>query len=76
MDIKNRKDNYEKISKLWLCRYDTRRNFSKEKDEADDLIQQKERITANEKKIADKASGNQKLKDLGLTDDEIAALVS
>jgi hypothetical protein len=48
----------------------------KEKDEADDLIQQKERITANEKKIADKASGNQKLKDLGLTDDEIAALVS
>jgi len=48
----------------------------KEKDEADDLIQQKERITADEKKIADKASGNQKLKDLGLTDDEIAALVS
>jgi|ETNmetMinimDraft_33_1059910.scaffolds.fasta_scaffold12911_6 hypothetical protein len=48
----------------------------KEKDEADDLIQQKERITADEKKTADKASGNQKLKDLGLTDDEIAALVS
>ena len=47
----------------------------KEKDEADDLIQQKERITADEKKTADKVSGNQKLKDLGLTDDEIAALV-
>ena len=29
---------------------------------------------ADDKKIADKASGNQKLKDLGLTDDEIAAL--
>jgi hypothetical protein len=48
----------------------------REKDEADALIQQKERITADEKKTADKASGNQKLKDLGLTDDEIAALVS
>ena len=29
-----------------------------------------------EKQQTDKASGNQKLKDLGLTDDEIAALVS
>ena len=29
---------------------------------------------AAEKAAADKASGNQKLKDLGLTDDEIAAL--
>ncbi len=29
-----------------------------------------------EKAETDKASGNQKLKDLGLTDDEIAALVS
>tara|TARA_Y100001949_G_C15883798_1_gene284975 strand:+ start:133 stop:357 length:225 start_codon:yes stop_codon:yes gene_type:complete len=28
-----------------------------------------------EKQIADKVSGNQKLKDLGLTDDEIAALI-
>jgi hypothetical protein len=28
-----------------------------------------------EKAEADKASGNQKLKDLGLTDDEIAALI-
>jgi len=28
-----------------------------------------------DKNIADKASGNQKLKDLGLTDDEITALV-
>ena len=47
----------------------------KEKDEASDLIRQKELITADEKKTADKASGNQKLKDLGLTDDEITALV-
>jgi len=31
--------------------------------------------TAAEQTAADKASGNQKLKDLGLTDDEIAALV-
>ena len=31
---------------------------------------------AAEKAAADKASGNQKLKDLGLTDDEIAALTS
>ncbi len=31
---------------------------------------------AAEKKAADKESGNQKLKDLGLTDDEIAALTS
>lgn len=29
---------------------------------------------AEEKKITDKATGNQKLKDLGLTDDEISAL--
>ena len=29
---------------------------------------------AEEKKIADKATGHQKLKDLGLTEDEIAAL--
>ena len=47
----------------------------KEKDEASDLIRQKEIITADEKKTADKASGNQKLKDLGLTDDEITALI-
>tara|TARA_A100001037_G_scaffold113468_1_gene103378 strand:+ start:542 stop:772 length:231 start_codon:yes stop_codon:yes gene_type:complete len=31
---------------------------------------------AAEKTAADKASGNQKLKDLGLTDDEIAAITS
>ena len=31
---------------------------------------------AAEKAAADKASGNAKLKDLGLTDDEIAALTS
>ena len=31
---------------------------------------------AAEKAAADKASGNQKLKDLGLTDDEIAAITS
>jgi len=30
--------------------------------------------TLGDKKIADKASGNQKLKDLGLTDDEIKAV--
>ena len=46
----------------------------KEKDEADYLIRQKERVTADEKGKADKASGNKKLKDLGLTDDEITAL--
>jgi len=33
------------------------------------------KIEAEEKVTADKASGNQKLKDLGLTDDEIAALI-
>ena len=33
------------------------------------------RTKAKEKKATDKASGNQKLKDLGLTDDEIAALI-
>jgi len=32
------------------------------------------RTEAKEKKATDKASGNQKLKDLGLTDDEISAL--
>ncbi len=31
---------------------------------------------ADAKTAADKASGNQKLKDLGLTDDEIAAITS
>ena len=35
-----------------------------------------EEEAAAEKAAADKASGNQKLKDLGLTDDEIAALTS
>ena len=38
--------------------------------------QQAEREAADEKTAADKASGNAKLKDLGLTDDEIAALTS
>ena len=33
------------------------------------------REAAEEKHLADKTSGNQKLKDLGLTDDEISALV-
>ena len=32
------------------------------------------RKTAEEKKATDKSSGNQKLKDLGLTDDEIEAI--
>ena len=31
---------------------------------------------AHEQMLADKDSGNQKLKDLGLTDDEIAAITS
>ena len=31
---------------------------------------------AHEQMLADKESGNQKLKDLGLTDDEIAAITS
>ena len=31
---------------------------------------------AHEQMLADKESGNQKLKDLGLTDDEIAALTT
>ena len=35
----------------------------------------KVRIAEEEQKVADKVSGNQKLKDLGLTDDEITALV-
>ena len=35
----------------------------------------KDYIAKVEKQIADKANGNQKLKDLGLTDDEIAALM-
>ena len=35
-----------------------------------------EEQAAAEKAAADKASGNQKLKDLGLTDDEIAAITS
>ena len=39
------------------------------------LIEDNARIASEEKKTADKASGNQKLKDLGLTDDEITALV-
>ena len=40
-----------------------------------DAEQTKIRTEAKEKKVADKATGNQKLKDLGLTDDEISALV-
>ena len=35
-----------------------------------------EEEAAAEKAAADKESGNQKLKDLGLTDDEIAAITS
>jgi len=35
-----------------------------------------EQDAAAEKTAADKESGNQKLKDLGLTDDEIAAITS
>lgn len=47
-----------------------------EQDASEALIKHNARIATEEKKIADKASANQKLKDLGLTDDEIAALVS
>ena len=42
-----------------------------EADEKDRIA----RKVITDKTIADKASGNQKLKDLGLTDDEITALV-
>ncbi|OUW95275.1 MAG: hypothetical protein CBD88_04455 [Flavobacteriales bacterium TMED228] len=38
--------------------------------------EQEDQLAAAEKAAADKASGNAKLKDLGLTDDEIAALTS
>ena len=47
--------------------------------EANAAKNEQERIDAEaaaEKTAADKASGNQKLKDLGLTDDEIAAITS
>ena len=40
-------------------------------------IEEQEAVkTAHEQMLANKESGNQKLKDLGLTDDEIAALTS
>ena len=42
-----------------------------EADEKDRIA----RKVITDKNIADKASGNQKLKDLGLSDDEITALV-
>ena len=53
-------------------------------EEIDELQAMSERMAeqraaeeaAAEKAAADKASGNQKLKDLGLTDDEIAAITS
>ena len=45
-----------------------------------DSVRATEQMAANEagqaKHLEDKAAGNQKLKDLGLTDDEIAALTS
>jgi hypothetical protein len=44
-------------------------DFKKMKDKADD------RATAEENKKIKKASGKQKLKDLGLDDDEIKALM-
>ena len=43
---------------------------------ADIEAKEEARVAAKEKKSIDKASGNQKLKDLGLTDDEIAALTN
>ena len=46
------------------------------KDAEADVIRVKAMEDKIAKKEADKASGNQKLKDLGLTDDEISALVS
>ena len=45
------------------------------KDAEADVIRVKAMEDKIAKKEADKASGNQKLKDLGLTDDEISALV-
>tara|TARA_B110000014_G_C19999332_1_gene517830 strand:+ start:566 stop:787 length:222 start_codon:yes stop_codon:yes gene_type:complete len=59
----------------------TEENFTEEEKAAkiEEGKLEKVQIEANkekvEKQITDKASGNQKLKDLGLTDDEIAALV-
>ena len=45
------------------------------KDDETEIVDKEAAQQVNDKKIADKASGNQKLKDLGLTDDEIAALI-
>ena len=46
-----------------------------EQDASDAALTKTVRETAYNKKVTDKAAGNQKLKDLGLTDDEISALV-
>tara|TARA_E500000081_G_scaffold65158_1_gene67376 strand:- start:162 stop:389 length:228 start_codon:yes stop_codon:yes gene_type:complete len=48
--------------------------FEQDKKRWAELLAEEE--AAEEKAVADKASGNAKLKDLGLTDDEIAALTS
>ena len=48
----------------------------KELEEISEQIEEKrkKRIETEEKRKADKANANKKLKDLGLTDDEISAL--
>ena len=46
------------------------------KDAVDITERRKKRIELDEKQKADKENANKKLKDLGLTDDEIAALRS
>ena len=56
--------------------YTPEEEAQKIKDDEKSIVDKEAAQQVNDKKIADKASGNQKLKDLGLTDDEIAALVS
>ena len=44
-------------------------------EEAEQITLQEEKAVIVQKKIADKASGNQKLLDLGLSQDEVDALL-
>ncbi len=47
----------------------------RDKDKEADLAAREAEAAAEAQRAADRESGNAKLKDLGLTDDEIAALV-
>ena len=66
---------------IWCRWFNHRRKFTEEEklvkiETAKEMAEQiKANIAKVEKHETDKTSGNQKLKDLGLTDDEIAALV-